>query len=68
MKGPGDLGKGESLISMSFRLPAEIPAALVRASADRKVRLERPYTQQEIVGAALMDRLTVNGYLDSNGH
>lgn len=51
------------LVSMSFRLPAEIPAALVRASADRKVRKERPFTQQEIVAEALSQWLKKAGFL-----
>jgi len=40
-------------VSMTFRLPAEIPAGLIRASADRKLRRQPPCTQQDIVAEAL---------------
>lgn len=51
-----------ALVSMTFRVPTEIPSSLVRASADRKARRVRPYTQQEIVAEALAQWLKRNGY------
>jgi len=48
---------------MTFRVPAEIPSALVRASAERKVRKQRPFTHQEIVAEALQQWLKANGFL-----
>jgi hypothetical protein len=49
-------------VSMTFRLPPEIPSGLVRASADRKIKKIRPYTQQEIVAEALSQWLERNGF------
>ncbi len=42
-------------VSMTFRLPADLPAQLIRASAERKVRCEAPASQQDIVAEALQD-------------
>jgi hypothetical protein len=56
---PGAVG----LVSMTFRLPAEIPAGLIRASADRRLRRETPSSQQEIVAEALMQWLSKHDYL-----
>lgn len=53
------------LVSVTFRLPGHIPAGLVRASADRKVKRLRPYTQQEIVAQAVGEWLKEQGYLAS---
>lgn len=38
---------------MSFRLPAPLSARLVKASVERKLRRERPFSQQDIVAEAL---------------
>ena len=51
------------LVSMTFRLPAEIPAGLIRASADRKVKRVRPFTQQEIVADVLSQWLKKEGFM-----
>ena len=51
-------------VSASFRLPVEIPNALVRASAERKVKRQKPFTQQEIVAEAVTQWLRKNGFLD----
>lgn len=51
-----------ALVSMTFRVPAELPSALVRASADRKARRIRPFTQQEILSEALVQWLKRNDY------
>lgn len=40
-------------ISMTFRLPTELSARLCSASAERKSRRERPFSQQDIVAEAL---------------
>ena len=50
-------------VSMTFRLAPEIPVALLRASVERKVRQQRPFTQQEIVTEAVKHWLKVNGFL-----
>ena len=52
-----------ALVSMTFRVPAELPSALVRASADRKAKRLRPFTQQDIVTEALSQWLKRNGNL-----
>jgi len=52
-----------ALVSMTFRVPVEIPSALVRASAERKVRKQRPFTQQEIVAEAVQQWLKANGFM-----
>ena len=50
-------------VSMTFRLSPEIPAGLIRASADRKLRREKPFSQQEMVAEALRAWLGKRGYL-----
>lgn len=50
------------IVTASFRLPAEIPNALLRASVDRKIKKLKPWTQQEIVAEALTQWLKRNGY------
>lgn len=50
------------LTSMTFRLPSGIPAALIRASADRKLAQKSPSSQQEIVAEALAQWFERNGY------
>ncbi len=58
-----DFPAAAGLVSMTFRLPAEIPAGLIRASADRRLRRETPFSQQEIVAEALMQWLSKHDYL-----
>ena len=48
-------------VSMTFRLPAELPAALLRAAMERKLRGEPPCTQQDIVAQAVREWLERNG-------
>src|SRR5262245_53940971 len=48
----GSVG-GSGFVSMTFRLPSEIPPSLLRASSERKIKKLRPFTQQEIVAEAL---------------
>ena len=43
----------ERLVSMTVRVPCEIPRKLLRISADRKLQRLKPGTQQEIVADAL---------------
>jgi hypothetical protein len=52
-----------ALTSMNFRVPAAIPAALLKASSERKIKKSRPFTQQDIVAEALASWLKKNGYL-----
>jgi hypothetical protein len=54
-----------SFVSMTFRVPPEIPEGLLRASMERKLKKVRPATQQEIVAEALSEWLKKNGYLKS---
>jgi len=55
-------GLGGIIVTASFRLPAEIPNALLRASVDRKIKKLKPWTQQEIAAEALNQWLKRNGY------
>ena len=48
-------------VSMTFRLPAELPTALLRAAMERKLRGEPPCTQQDIVAEAVRDWLERHG-------
>ena len=47
-------------VSMTFRLPAELPSALLRAAMERKLRGEQPGTQQDIVAQAVREWLERN--------
>jgi hypothetical protein len=49
-------------VSMTFRLPADLAARLIRAATERKLNRQRPFTQQEIVTEAL------SGWLSKQGH
>jgi hypothetical protein len=40
-------------VSMTFRLPAELSSRLLRVSLDRKLKREKPFTQQDIIAQAL---------------
>lgn len=50
------------IVSMTFRLPANLSAQLARVSAERKLRRERPFSQQDIVAEALKHWLLRHGY------
>jgi len=47
-------------VSMTFRLPAELPSALLRVAMERKLRGESPCTQQDIVAQAVREWLERN--------
>jgi hypothetical protein len=47
-------------VSMTFRLPAELPSALLRVAMERKLRGEPPCTQQDIVAQAVREWLERN--------
>lgn len=49
-------------VSITVRLPADIPARLLRVSTERKLNRIRPWTQQEIMAEALAQWLSKNGY------
>ena len=51
-------------MTLSVRLPSEIPLKILRAATDRKIARVRPWTQQEIVAEALTQWLRKNGYDD----
>ena len=40
-------------VSMTFRLPSDLSARLLRTSLDRNLRRRKPFTQQDIVAEAL---------------
>lgn len=44
-------------VSMTFRLPADLSHHLMRAAVERKLKRERPFSQQDIVAEALQDWL-----------
>lgn len=47
-------------VSMTFRLPAEFPSALLRVAMERKLRGQSPFTQQDIVAEAVREWLERN--------
>lgn len=51
-----------AIVSATFRLPANIPPVLLKASSERKIKKIQPYTQQDIVAEALTVWLKKNGY------
>ncbi len=51
------------LISLTVRVPRIVPPGLLLASVDRKLKRQRPWTQQEIVAEALTHWLQEHGYL-----
>lgn len=53
-----------AIVSMTFRLPASLTARLARVSAERKLRRERPFHQQDIVAEALSEWLRYHGVPD----
>jgi hypothetical protein len=51
-----------AIVSATFRLPANIPPVLLKASSERKIKKIQPFTQQDIVAEALTAWLKKNGY------
>jgi hypothetical protein len=51
------------LVSLTVRVPRAVPPGLLLASVDRKLKRQRPWTQQEIVAEALAHWLRKHGYL-----
>lgn len=47
-------------VSMTFRMPANLPETLLRVSMSRKLRRAKPWTQQDIVTAAVREWLERN--------
>ena len=47
-------------VSMTFRLPSQLSAHLVRVSVERKLKREPPFSQQDIVAEALTQWLARN--------
>jgi hypothetical protein len=56
-----------SFTPMTVRVPARIPAALLKAASERKLKKARPFTQQDIVAEALQNWLQENGYMPDKG-
>lgn len=50
------------LVGLSFRVASQIHMALMQAAFDRKMKRQRPFTQQEIVSEALSLWLKKHGY------
>jgi len=62
----GEESEGEAeagLVSLTVRVPRIVPPGLLLASVDRKLKRQRPWTQQEIVAEALTHWLQEHGYL-----
>lgn len=55
-----------AIVSVSFRLPANLSARLVRISSERKLQRQRPFSQQDIVADALRRWFECHGYADSD--
>jgi hypothetical protein len=49
-------------VTLTVRLESDIVAALIRASAERKIRQVIPYTQQDIISEALKQWLSETGF------
>ena len=52
----------QGLVSLTVRVPRTVPQSLLLASVDRKLKRQRPFTQQEIV----VEAITL--WLKSHGH
>ena len=52
----------EGISPITVRLPAGVTGRLLRASLERKLRREEPFTQQDIVAEALQDWLCRHGH------
>ena len=59
----GDVEAEAGLVSLTVRVPRIVPPGLLLASVDRKLKRQRPWTQQEIVAEALTHWLQEHGYL-----
>jgi hypothetical protein len=53
---------GPGTVSITVRLPESLPPRLLRASVERKLRRETPFTQQDIVAEALDHWLRQHGH------
>jgi uncharacterized protein (DUF4415 family) len=62
---PGRSPRGR--VTLTVRLESDIVAALVRASAERKIRQETPYTQQDIISEALRQWLHEASFWSEQG-
>jgi hypothetical protein len=61
--GEEELEADAGLVSLTVRVPRGVPTGLLLASMDRKLKRQRPWTQQEIVAEALTQWLKQHGYL-----
>jgi len=52
------------IVSMTVRVPVELPNALLRVSVDRRLQRQKPFTQQDMVATAVREWLRRNGYAD----
>jgi hypothetical protein len=53
------------MVALSFRVPGEIHQALLRVSFERKLKRQKPWTQQEIAAEALAHWLKKQGHMPS---
>ena len=60
-----ELDPAPQIVSMTVRVPAELPNALLRVAVERKLQRQKPCTQQEMVACAIRDWLRRNGYSES---
>jgi hypothetical protein len=51
-------------VSMTFRLPADLAARLIRTATERKLNRQEPFTQQEIVTEAVSAWLSKQEHSD----
>lgn len=64
---PADVSKptsatSASSVAITVRVPSGLPNRLLRATTDRKINQQSPFTQQEIVAQALEQWLQTHGY------
>ena len=62
LRSPSTGRSARERVTLTVRLESDIVAALVRVSAERKIRQETPYTQQDIISEALKQWLHEAGF------
>jgi len=59
---PAEIPIKPGLVAVTVRVPHDVPHRLLLASVDRRLKRQRPCTQQEIVAEALEQWLRTHGY------
>ena len=62
---PEPMPAASTIVSMTVRVPVELPNALLRVSVERRLQRQKPCTQQEMVATAVREWLRRNGYSES---